>query len=634
MHETSVTRAHQSVKANAWALTLGALGVVFGDIGTSPLYAFRECFAPEHHLGVSHDNVLGVLSLIFWSMTMVISVKYLAFVLRADNRGEGGILSLMALVLRSYEGKGADKRKWVITMLGLAGAALLYGDGAITPAISVLSAVEGLSLITPVFDHWVVPITIFIINAVFLLQRFGTARIGGIFGPVILVWFTVLGALGLNGILQNQEVLLSLSPTYAVRFFLENGWEGFVVLGSVVLVVTGGEALYADMGHFGRSPIRRAWFLVAMPGLLLNYFGQGALLLKDPESISNPFYLLAPGWGLLPLVLLSTLATVIASQALISGVFSVTRQAIQLGFWPRINIIHTSSREIGQIYVPFMNWALFAGAVWLVLTFKTSSNLAAAYGVAVTMTMVVTAMLAFKVARRQWKWNTTVAVLVFGVFLAVDLAFFSSNALKITHGGWVPLAIGAGVYMLMTTWRTGRQVLYRRLKERSMSIEDFCQQLLRRPPLRVSGTAVYMAGDPWGVPVPLLHNIKHNKILHERVAILTILTKEVPTVPKRERVEIQEIIPNFYRILASYGFMETPKMKHILEACRNQDIHFNVNETTFVLGRETILPSTMPGMSLWREKIFALMSKNAQRPTAFFRIPPNQVIEVGIQVEI
>lgn len=630
-----ITRSpHGAAKASLLALSLGALGVVFGDIGTSPLYAFRECFGGAHPMAVSAPNIFGVLSLIFWSLTLVISVKYLGFIMRADNKGEGGTLALLALALRTYQGPFAVKRRWILTALGLVGSALLYGDGMITPAISVLSAIEGLSVVTPLFTPWVIPLTIFILNFLFLVQRFGTGRIGGIFGIVILVWFFVIAGLGLMAILETPEVLYGLNPVYAVRFMIENGGLGFLVLGTVVLAVTGGEALYADMGHFGRAPIRWAWFSIAMPALVINYFGQGALLLRNPEAISNPFYMLAPSWFTLPLVVLSTFATVIASQALISGIFSLTRQAIQLGFWPRINIVHTSSREIGQIYVPFMNWALFIGVIWLVLVFQTSSNLAAAYGVAVTLTMVTTTVLAVAVAKRHWKWNNAIIFLLFGTFTIIDLAFFAANSLKIPHGGWVPLVIGALVYLLMTTWQTGRRYLHRRLKERSMSIEDFCQQLLRHPPLRVSGTAIFMSGDPWGVPVPLLHNLKHNKILHERIAILTIVTKEVPFVSKKDRVQIQEVIPNFYRILASYGFMETPKMKHILEACRNQDIHFNVHETTFVLGRETILPSNLPAMSLWREKLFAIMSRNAQRPTAFFRIPPNQVIEVGIQVEI
>ena len=621
-------------KSNVWALALGALGIVFGDIGTSPLYALRECFGGEHSLPVTNDNVLGILSLIFWTIVIVICIKYMIFVLRADNRGEGGILSLMALSLGTISERETPYLRAGVIICGLFGAALLYGDGIITPAISVLSAVEGLKLVTPVFEPYVIPLTVFIMNALFLMQRFGTGNIGLFFGPILLLWFIVLAALGIYGISLNPEVLNGLNPVWAMQFFAHNGLLGFLVLGAVFLVVTGGEALYADMGHFGRAPIRRAWFFVVFPALILNYFGQGALLIKDPTVISNPFFMLAPNWGLLPLVILSTLATVIASQALISGVFSITRQAIQLGFWPRLSIIHTSRREIGQIYIPFMNWALFVGVIWLVLTFKTSSNLAAAYGIAVTATMVITTLLAMLVAVRKWKWSWVKTLPIFIFFAIIDIAFFGSNIIKVEHGGWVPLLIGFLIYLLMTTWHKGRKILYLRLKERSISIEEFCSKLLRSPPLRVSGTAMYMSGDPWGVPVPLLHNLKHNKVMHERIAILTIITKEVPSVTKEKRVQIQEIIPNFYRIMVYYGFMEIPKMKHILEACRNQDIHFNVHETTFVLGRETILPSNTPGMPIWRERLFALMSRNAQRPTAFFRIPPNQVIEVGIQIEI
>lgn len=621
-------------------LSLSALGIVLGDIGTSPLYALRECFGGEHGLAVNKENVLGILSLIFWTMISAICIKYMAVVMRADNKGEGGILSLMALSVRSQKTTALTHRRWILTIVGLFGAALLYGDGAITPAISVLSAMEGLALVAPTFEPFIIPLTIFVLNGLFLMQKYGTAKIGVVFGPVLLVWFSVLGLLGIRGIISNPFIVEALLPHHAIDFFIRHGWHGFLVLGSVFLVVTGGEAMYADMGHFGRRPIRMAWFFVAFPGLLLNYFGQGALLLNSPDAISNPFYLLAPNWALLPMVFLSTTATVIASQALISGVFSITRQAIQLGFCPRISIIHTSSREIGQIYVPFVNWALFAGVIWLVLTFKTSSNLAAAYGIAVTGTMIITTLLAYEVARQKWQWNHWKATSVFGLFLIMDLAFFGANIRKIPDGGWVPLVIGAVIYLLMTTWQKGRLVLFRRLKERSMPIEDFCQKLLREPPLRVPGTAIYMTGDPWGVPSPLLHNLKHNKVLHQRVAILTIQTREVPFVSKADRISIQEIIPNMYRILAYYGFMETPKMKHILEACRQQDINFNVSETTFVLGRETIIAvggaprPNEPHMSLWRERLFAVMSKNAERPTAFFRIPPNQVIEVGIQVEI
>lgn len=621
-------------------LSLGALGVVFGDIGTSPLYALRECFG-EYGLAPTPENVIGILSLIFWTLIIVICVKYMAFIMRADNKGEGGILSLMALAVRSQSNKeSSGRRRWLMTILGLFGAALLYGDGMITPAVSVLSAMEGLSIVAPQFSSFIIPLTIFVINAIFLMQKYGTGRIGVIFGPILFLWFFTLGALGIGGIVENPHIFEALLPHHAFEFFFRNGWHGFIVLGSVFLVVTGGEALYADMGHFGKRPIRLAWFFVALPALTLNYFGQGALLLNNPEAISNPFYMLAPKWAVLPMVILATLAAVIASQALISGVFSITRQAIQLGFCPRISIIHTSSQEIGQIYVPAVNWGLFIGVIWLVLTFRTSSNLAAAYGIAVTGTMVITTILAYEVSRQKWQWSLLKASVIWGIFLIMDLAFFGANIRKITHGGWVPLAIGALIYLLMSTWQKGRQVLFRRLKERSMPIEEFCQKILREPPLRAPGTAIYMTGDPWGVPVPLLHNLKHNKVLHQRVAILTIQTREVPFVSKKDRISIQEVIPNMYRILAYYGFMETPKMKHILEACRQQDINFNVNDTTFVLGRETIIADKSPqrpgdpGMAHWRERLFAVMSKNAQRPTAFFKIPPNQVIEVGIQVEI
>lgn len=628
-----INNHHAKQTRKIWILGLGALGVVFGDIGTSPLYALRECFGAEYGLPLSPENILGVLSLIFWTMIIVICFKYMLVVMRADNKGEGGILSLMSMASKT-EGRDTGLRRMVMITFGLFGAALLYGDGVITPAISVLSAIEGLYYLTPAFEPYVIPLTIFVLNALFLMQRFGTGRIGVIFGPILLLWFTSLGVLGVNSIFTNPAVLMAISPLHAINFCIQNGIHGFLVLGSVFLVVTGGEALYADMGHFGRAPIRLVWFLIALPALILNYFGQGALLLNNPEAVSNPFYMLAPTWALMPMVILSTLATVIASQALISGAFSITRQAVQMGFCPRISIVHTSSREIGQIYIPALNWALFAGVIWLVLTFKTSSNLAAAYGIAVTGTMVITTILAFEVAIHRWGWGFGRAAVLFGFFLIIDLAFFSANAMKIAHGGWVPLLIGAFIYFLMVTWHKGRRILYSRLKERSVSVEEFCKMILRQPPLRVTGTAIYMSGDASGIPVPLLHNIKHNKVLHERVALLTIQTKDEPFVPKKDRVVIQEIIPNFYRIIVYYGFMEIPKMKHILEACRQRDIHFNVQETTFVLGRETILPSSTPGMSLWREKIFAIMSKNAQRPTAFFKIPPNQVIEVGIQVEI
>lgn len=578
------------------------------------------------------ENILGVLSLILWALILTICVKYMFVVMRADNRGEGGILSLMALAHKSVEKEG-----WafnIIVILGVVGASLLYGDGIITPAISVLSAVEGLEVLAPGLHSMVVPVTCIVLSFLFMFQAAGTHKIGVVFGPTILVWFLVIGVLGLGSIFERPEILSAVNPTHGIHFLLHHGRTGILILGSVVLVITGGEALYADMGHFGKNPIRLAWFVIALPGLLLNYFGQGALLLQNPAAISNPFYLLAPEWLVAFLVVLATVATVIASQALISGVFSLTRQAVQLGFCPRIQIIHTSSREIGQIYVPAVNWALFVGVIWLVLEFGSSSHLASAYGLAVTATMVITTLLAWVVAVRLWKWSHLAASLLFSSFLIIDLTFFVPNLMKIVHGGWVPLAVGGLMYLLMTTWKKGRRILAAALKARSVPMETFLTQIQESQPVRVPGTGIYMSSETWGVPVPLLHNLKHNKIIHERVIILTISSEEVPSVPREDRVNIQELGQNFFRVVARYGFMETPKIRHIFEACRAKGIDLHVEESTFVLGRETILASKVPGMAIWREKLFAVMSKNAQRPTAFFRIPPNQVIEVGIQVEI
>lgn len=627
-----VLGAGGSHSKSEWALSLGALGVVFGDIGTSPLYALRECFTHNPSLGLTEDNILGVLSLIFWTLVVVINIKYMWFVMRADNKGEGGILSLMALATAGTIEE--SRRRIIFLMMGIFGAALLFGDGIITPAITVLSAVEGLQFATPVFSHYVIPITCLIIAGMFLVQRFGTARIGSVFGPIILVWFLAIAAAGIGAILDNPHVLMALNPYYAIEFFHMNGSLSLIILGTVVLVVTGGEALYADMGHFGKTPVRRAWFAVAFPCLVLNYLGQGAFLLKHPEGIQNPFYLMVPEWGQVGMVILATLAAIIASQALISGVFSLSRQAVQMGFSPRMSIIHTSSREIGQIYIPFINWAMMIGVLWLVFTFKNSSNLASAYGVAVTATMTITTILLYFVARHQWGWPRPKTLAMIGVFLFIDLSFLFPNLLKIESGGWVPLVVGSVIYLLMSTWRKGRRILANHLKERSISIEDFLQKITMNPPLRVPGSAIYMSGELWGVPVPLLHNLKHNKVLHETIALLTIKTVEVPFVGKKERVKIDTLGSQFYRIVADYGFMETPKIKHILEACRDKGIPFSIQETTFVLGRETILPTGDPNLPVWREKIFAVMSRNAERPTAFFKIPPNQVIEVGIQVEM
>ncbi len=613
-------------------LVVGALGVVFGDIGTSPLYAFKECFAPHFGLTVTPDNVLGLLSIIFWTLFLIVGVKYMMFILEADNRGEGGILALMAL--STMVERSSKTNRFFLIPLGLFGAALLFGDGVITPAISVLSAVEGLKVATPVFDSVVIPITIAVLVGLFLVQKQGTGKIGAFFGPIIAVWFLTLAVLGVMGIMDNPSVLWALNPIHALRFFTSNGIHSLLVLGAVFLVVTGGEALYADMGHFGRKPIRYAWYFFVMPALVLNYFGQGALLLQRPDAIENPFYLLAPEAWIYPMVILATMASVIASQALISGGFSLAKQAVQLGYLPRIRIVHTSSLEIGQIYVPLMNWLLLAGVIWLVLTFKTSSAMASAYGIAVTATMAITTVLASVVARRMWRWGWLATGLFLLMFLIVDLVFFATCVFKFFEGGWVPVGIGLFVFTLMTTWQTGRRILVARLKSRSTPVEEFLESITKNPPLRVPGTAIYMTGDPWGIPIPLLHNLKHNKVMHERTVILTIATRDVPFYKRHERVRIEEIAPNFVRVFAYYGFMEIPKIREILAACKNVGLDLDAETSTFVLGRETILPSAHPGMMLWREQLFALMSRNAQRPTAYFDIPVNQVIEVGIQVEI
>lgn len=617
---------------SAIALSIGALGVVFGDIGTSPLYALRESFLHNRFLELNAPNILGICSLIFWTLIFVINIKYMWFILRADNKGEGGILSLMALATST--GREESKRRIFLLIVGLFGSALLYGDGIITPAISVLSAVEGIKIVTPVFDDYVIPITMILLTGLFLVQRVGTGKIGAVFGPIVFLWFISIGGFGFASILTNPEILKSLSPLYAIQFFLNNGWESTLVLGAVFLVVTGGESLYADMGHFGRRPIRLAWFTVALPALVLNYMGQGALLLSNPTAVENPFYLMLPSWAIAPMVVLATMTTIIASQALITGIFSLTRQAVQLGFAPRLRIIHTSSREIGQIYIPAVNWILLVGVLWVTFAFKTSGALAGAYGIAVTATMVVTTFLAFVVARNLWGWSFLRAASLFSFFFVIDFFFFGANAIKIRDGGWVPLAVAIGVYLLMSTWKKGRRILGKHLKSRSISVEEFIERIRVQPPIRVPGSAIYMSGDAWGVPVPLLHNLKHNKVLHDRVALLTIRTIEVPYVNKKERVRIDTMGPQFYRIIANYGFMETPKIKHILEACREQGIPFVLQDTTFVLGRETILATGDPNLPLWREKLFAFMSRNAERPTAYFKIPPNQVIEVGIQVEM
>jgi KUP system potassium uptake protein len=614
-------------------LALAALGVVYGDIGTSPLYAIRESFYGTHGIAVTPGNVLGVLSLVFWSLVIVVTIKYHIVIIRADNKGEGGVLALMALVNGSRLARGLAPRR-VMIVLGIFGSALLYADGALTPAISVLSAVEGLEIATPTFSSWVLPVTLAILIGLFVLQSRGTARIGAVFGPVMLVWFATIGVLGLSEIARQPEVLAAVSPYHAARFFTENVGRSFVVLGAVFLVVTGGEALYADLGHFGHRAIQIAWFGVAFPCLLLNYFGQGALLLRDPAAAVNPFYLLAPSWALYPMIALATAATIIASQAVISGAFSLTRQAVQLGYSPRLQIEHTSSREIGQIYVPAVNWGLMLLTCTLVLWFRTSSNIAGAYGVALSTLMLMTTLMFYVMSREVWRWSFLRAAGVSGLFLWVDLLFFGANALKIRYGGWVPLVIAAAIFILMNTWKRGREILAKRMLEKTVPLKMLLADLAAEPPIRVPGTAVFMYGTADGTPPALVHNLAHNKVLHERIVFLTVVTEDVPHVPATERVTIKRIGKGFHAVVARYGFMDDPHIEDVLVACRAQSLDMRIEGTTFFLGRETLVASERPGMAKWREDLFAFMSRNALRATAFFKIPANQVFEVGTQVEL
>ncbi|KFE68170.1 Kup system potassium uptake protein [Hyalangium minutum] len=616
-------------------LAIGAIGVVYGDIGTSPLYALRECFTGPHGIAPSHENVLGVLSLIFWSLIITVSVKYLVFVLRADNRGEGGILALMALVAQRLRSGEAPRARPLLVTMGIFGASLLYGDGIITPAISVLSAVEGLSVATPIFEPYVLPITLIILLGLFLVQRHGTGGIGNVFGPFMCLWFIVLAVLGVKELVHNPSVLWALSPVQGVLFFVHNGGHGFLVLGAVFLVVTGGESLYTDMGHFGRTPIRWAWFALVLPSLMLNYLGQGALLLRNPDASRNPFFLIAPEWARYPLVALAAGAATIASQAVISGAFSNTRQAMQLGYCPRMEVVHTSAEEKGQIYLPGLNWMLLIGVVLLVLGFRTSSNLAGAYGIAVSTAMLMTTCMAYVVARERWHVGRAVALPIMLVFLTVELFFFSANAVKIPEGGWFPLALAAVLFTLMTTWKRGREILAAKLRAASMDLKDLLESFQgEHAPVRVPGTAVFMTGNPEGSPPALLHNLKHNKVLHEQVVLLTILSEDVPHVSSEERVEVQPIEQGFVRLIARYGFMENPSIPDILKKGREKGLQFQLMSTSFFLGRETLIPSKKPGMAMWREALFSWMSRNARSATAYFRIPPNRVVELGTQVEL
>jgi KUP system potassium uptake protein len=612
------------------ALSLAALGVVYGDIGTSPLYAIKEVFGSPHHpVPITPENVLGILSLVFWALMVVISGKYVSFIMRADNRGEGGIMALMALALRNV---GEGRKRKVIVMLGLFGAALFYGDGVITPTISVLSAVEGLEVITPAFKPFVIPLALIVLIFLFLIQRRGTASVGKLFGPVMLVWFSTLTVLGVVNIIAEPGVMRALNPAWGASFLIAHPVLGFFSLGSVVLVITGGEALYADMGHFGRRPIQLAWFAMVLPALLINYFGQGALLLADPSTIENPFYLLAPNWALYPLVLLSTAATIIASQAVISGAFSITLQAMQLGYLPRFQVRHTSESEMGQIYLPAVNWLLLAAVIAAVLGFRSSSNIAAAYGIAVTGTMLITNLLVFVVARDQWRWNTWPAVVCILPFVLIDLAFFSANSTKIIAGGWFPLAFGLLVFAVLTTWKRGREVLHAKLGQDAIELAPFIASLALGGATRVPGTAVFMTGRPQGVPRAMLHSLKHYKVLHERMVIVTIRIFDVPYVPEIDRVEVANLGESFWQVTVQYGFKDEPDLPAALALCAHFGLEFEMMDTSFFLGRETLIPRFGGEMAYWRVLLFAVMFRNASSLTAFFRIPSNRVVELGSQV--
>ncbi len=619
-----------SARRNTGVLALGALGVVFGDIGTSPLYTLKEVFG-GHHLALTEANVLGILSLIFWELILVVSVKYVGIMMRADNKGEGGILALVALA--QAQAPLQSRIRWVLMSLGFLGASFFFGDSLITPAISVLSAIEGLEMGAPALHPFIVPLALGILFALFFIQRHGTTTIGNLFGPIMLVWFGVLGFLGALSILQRPQVLAALLPEHAFHFFAAHGTASFLILGAVVLAITGAEALYADMGHFGRRPIQWVWFGFVLPALLLNYFGQGALLLTNPEAVRNPFYLLAPEWALYPMIGLATAATVIASQAVISGAFSVTRQIIQMGYAPRLTIRHTSAKEEGQIYIPFVNWTLMIGIALLVLGFQNSGNLAGAYGIAVTATFAISTFLMFVVMRVRWDLGLGVTLIGMLFFLTIDLAFFGANAVKIPDGGWFPLLAAMVVFSVLVTWKRGRDMVLHRLNATALPLAPFVAGLLEYPPLRVPGTAVFMTADARGVPSALLHNLKHNKVLHERVVILNIRYSEIPYVPAEDRLHMEQLAEGFYHVVVRYGFMDDIDVPKAMSECPC-GMQFDLMDTTFFFSRENLIPTRGKGMAIWREHLFTSMARNAASPMTFFRIPPNRVVELGTQLEI
>lgn len=614
------------------ALTIAAIGIVFGDIGTSPLYAIKESFAPSHGIPITQTSVMGILSVMFWAMTALVTMKYLVFMMRADNKGEGGILALTALAQRCF--RMSSRMRWLVVSLGIFGASMFYGDAIITPAMSVMSAVEGLNVLRPELSKFVLPISVGILLALFAIQRHGTATIARFFGPTMVLWFGVLAALGISQIAQHPEILKAINPWYSWQFFIQHKVAAWITLGAVVLCVTGGEALYADMGHFGKQPIRYGWFVLVWPALMINYLGQGALVLADPSAIENPFYKMAPGWALIPLIILATAAAIIASQAVISGAFSLTKQAIQLGYLPRFAILHTSDKEQGQIYVPFINWGLMIGIIVLVVIFKNSSNLAAAYGIAVMLTMTIDTLLLFIVMTRIWRWSKLFAIVLVGGILANDFMFLSATLVKIGDGGWFPLVIGAVMFTIMSTWYRGRQIVRRVTNESAMPLKLFVDSMSMSDTHKVPGTGIFMTTNPDGVPNALLHNLKHNKVLHERVVILSIITEDIPYVPKEDYVWIENMNHGFWKITGHYGFKEQPDIPAMLNDCKLQSMHFDMMETTFFINRETLIATPGGGMALWRERLFVWMSHLAAKASEYFRIPTNRVVELGTQVEI
>ncbi len=614
------------------ALSMAALGIVYGDIGTSPLYALREAFYGDYRVAVTPDNVLGVLSLMFWSLVIIVSIKYLTFILRADNRGEGGVIALTALLLGPST--ASRKGRWFLVAMGLFGASLLYGDGMITPAISVLSAIEGLRNITPSLEPFVVPTTVVILATLFLVQHRGTARVGSVFGPVILTWLVVIAFWGVRAILACPQVLAAVFPWYGIAFLMYHRGQGFLALGAVFLVVTGAEALYADLGHFGSRPIRLTWFAFVLPALLLNYFGQGAKLLLSPSAAMHPFYALVPAWALIPMVVLAAAATIIASQAVISGAFSLTRQAIQMGFLPRLRIVHTSAHHQGQIYLPPVNWALMIACIGLVLGFRSSNGLAAAYGVAVTSTMLISTILFFHVAYLGWKWPLPAIGALTGFFLIVDITFFAANLSKILHGAWFPLVIGGMVFTLMVTWRKGRDYLWAQIQKQALPFDRWWSEISATQPLRIGRKAIFLTGNPNIVPFALIHNLTHNQVLHSEVVILYFATENVPRVALDQKVTVDRLGGGFFRVTAHFGFMENPDIAKVFALMRDQGLDYRPENTSFFLGRQTLLISEKPAMGAWRAKLFAYMSRNALDAATFYEIPPEQVMEVGVQLPL